>query len=343
MPKVDLTIEEPSSDFRERELALKMTLRNSGTIPIELVALSPRIPEGVLLLETKDFSLLATKSQFTELCTQLEYLVKDVLVVTDEAFRARYIQIMKDALSSIVQSGFFRGYYQYVSGYYFRRMEEAKKQEQALFIRIQSSDDAKRIFTDFIEKSQTDDAVKRAFAFKMDKVEKLEKELGQGVGIEAAAIATIEPDSFFSATYILRFPRNWLDPSRFTVSVEATYRESAKPERHNGIATTTITVSPSPYVLTLISMVSAVLGVVLKHAVADLSSGRRDWNPALIPATDLIVGVILALVFFNAFEFTPLLQDLRKNLGWRSAMLIGVISGLASDRILAAIKSLVGT
>jgi hypothetical protein len=152
----------------------------------------------------------------------------------------------------------------------------------------------------------------------------------------------VQPDSFFAATYILRFPRNSMNPSRFSVSVEAIYREQAKPEEHNGIATTSVTISPHQVVLTGISMLAAALGVVLKHVVPGVVDGQKDWNPQSIPIVDFVAGSILALIFFNAFEFTDLLKDLRENFGWRSAMLIGVICGLSSDRIFNALKVLIG-
>jgi len=90
-------------------------------------------------------------------------------------------------------------------------------------------------------------------------------------------------------------------------------------------------------------MASAVLGVALKHVFPTPGSELRmiPWT-GIFPQSELIAALILALIFFNVFEFTDLLKGVGKNLGWRSAMLIGVLCGLGSDRIFAAFKSLIG-
>ena len=348
MPRVDIAFEEQSPDFREREVSLKLNIKNTGGTPIEILAVSPRIPEGAVLLETKDFSLLAKKATHAELCAQLTNLAKDVLISTDETLRNRLTQLQKEALERTLSEisgwfGLWRLYLHAFKGTLLQRFEEAKRKEEALFVKIESSEDARRVLADIVEPSDTDQALKKAFTFKIDKLADLEGVLGQGADLEAAPIATVEPDSFFTATYIVRFPRNWLNPSRFSVSVETTYREQGKPERHNGMTTAAIHISPNPFVLTMIAMASALLGVALKNVVpAAAAVGSRLELAAILPMPDLIAGLILALVFFNAFEFTDVLKDMRKSLGWRSAMLIGMLCGLGSDRIFASVKVLTG-
>ena len=74
-------------------------------------------------------------------------------------------------------------------------------------------------------------------------------------------------------------------------------------------------------------MASAVLGVALKHVFPTPGSELR-----MIPWTGI----------FPQSELIAALKGVGKNLGWRSAMLIGVLCGLGSDRIFAAFKSLIG-
>ena len=344
MPKAELTLEEESPNFRERELALKFTMKNNGPTALEVLAISPRIPESVVLVETKETSIYAAKATYTALCGELDQLARQVLLVTDKALADRYANLAKEYIRLLINEvtgffGLFRAYFRMFSGRILRQQLEYRKKVEALFVKIEKAVDARKIFDQVIEPSDLEVALKRVFAFKMEKIEALENELGQKTDI--GAIATVEPDSFFAATYILRFPRNSMNPSRFTVSIEATYREQSKPEEHNGIATTSVTISPHPLVLTFVSMFAAALGVVLKHVVPAVTSGE-NWDPRSIPVADFIASLILALIFFNAFEFTDLLKDFRKNIGWRSAMLIGVICGLASDRIFDALKALIG-
>jgi hypothetical protein len=55
------------------------------------------------------------------------------------------------------------------------------------------------------------------------------------------------------------------------------------------------------------------------------------------------VALILALIFFNIYEFTDLGKRFKMMIGWRSALLIGALCGLLGDRILMALKAFVGT
>lgn len=348
MPKVDVNFEEQPANFREREVSLKLVIKNSGSTPIEIRAISPRLPDGATLLETKDFSLLAPKTLHTELCGQLTNLTNDVLRITDQDFRARLTQIQKESMQAIISEvsgwlGFFKIYFKMLSGRLTRTFEETKVRERAVLLKIENSTDAESIFGGLIQTSTIDEALKTTFVLKLEKLRAVEKELGKGTDIEAAPIATVEPDSFLSATYVIRFPRNWLNPSQFGVSIETTYEEHGKPARHNQIATKLISISPSPIALTAVAMASAVLGVALKHLVPQAASGGTFELTHILPGAELAGGVILALVFFNVFEFTNLLTELRATLGWRSALLVGVLSGLGSDRIFNAIKALLGT
>lgn len=93
-------------------------------------------------------------------------------------------------------------------------------------------------------------------------------------------------------------------------------------------------------------MASALLGVVLKTAIqrsgppvmpiyASLLAPRTAW--------DAIGAAVTALVYFNVYEFTAFSERFKMFVGWRSALLIGFLSGLAGDRIPAALKAFVGT
>jgi hypothetical protein len=58
--------------------------------------------------------------------------------------------------------------------------------------------------------------------------------------------------------------------------------------------------------------------------------------------TSVVSAAILALLFFNVYEHTSFGRQLRMNLGWRSALLIGALCGLMQERILTSLKSLLG-
>ena len=55
-----------------------------------------------------------------------------------------------------------------------------------------------------------------------------------------------------------------------------------------------------------------------------------------------ISGAVLALVIFNVYEHLELGRKIAMGIGWRSALLVGVLCGLFSDRMIAALEALVG-
>jgi hypothetical protein len=348
MPKVDVNFEEQAAEFREREVSLKLIIKNSGASPIEIRAISPRLPERAILVETKDFSLLAPKTMHTALCSQLTHLANDVLQITDEKFRARLVEIQRQSLQKILSDvsgffGIFKLYLQMFTGGWARRFEEQKAREAAVLLAIENSEDAERAFERLIGPSKADDALKETFVLKTAKLRAVEKELGQGIDVEEAPVATVEPDSSLTVTYVIRFPRNWLNPSQFSVSIETVFQEPGESARHNRVATKLVDISPSPIALTLVAMISAMLGLALKHLVPQATSGSALLIANILPSSELVGAVILALVFFNLFEFTDLLKNVRMRLGWRSALLVGVFCGLGSDRIFNALQALLGT
>ena len=51
-----------------------------------------------------------------------------------------------------------------------------------------------------------------------------------------------------------------------------------------------------------------------------------------------IMALVLALVIFNVFEFTSLAARLTRYVNWRGALFIGVVCGLAGDKVLTALN-----
>lgn len=355
MAKVRLKFEPDQTDFRDHQVSCQLTIENTGASAVEIASITPRIPQHASLLETKDISGYALKAQHTKLCTELTALAKDVQFITDEPLRKRLVAANTKLLNDVVSAkGIANAYLAMFTGRMAKNFEEYKKKEASLFVTVETAADASRLYTDIVSSAKDlDDGVKRAYKIKADKLTALESQIG--FNIKEAAVARIEPGSFFQARYIVEFPRNWFNTSQFTVSIEAVYAEvEAAPqkkdgagnapakmiEQHSASATAGIRISPKPVMLTLIAMLAAGLGVILKHAMA-LSSGGAgaEFAPG---AVEFLGATILALVFFNVFEYTDLLKDFRKNISWRTALLIGVVCGMGSDRIYAAFRTLAG-
>ena len=83
------------------------------------------------------------------------------------------------------------------------------------------------------------------------------------------------------------------------------------------------------------------LGVIIRIAL----EGQPDLLSAVsiyAKSGQILVGPITAFVFFNAYEYTSLGKGIGLSVSWRSALVIGVACGLAQERVLGALKALVG-
>ncbi len=347
MPKVSITLEEQLSDTRSDEVAYRLKIENLGVNKIRLIDVHPRIPEGVDLVEVKDSSAQAIKTKHEKLCTELTQLAKDRLFLTSNGLRKRIVEIYKELLKEIIQdlNTIWRPYLGLFAGRFIKQIERKQAQLTALYFKIESADDARIAFQKWYnnaeEKSDTNFEM---FKAKLEQLEHIEKSIGTDTS--STAIATIEPESFFAATYILRFTRSAINPKKFTFTVDANVADDDKPEVFLYAATTSLIISPRPYILSMITVVSALLGVALKFSFENRSGQEVEKFfcelGSLLVTGSGISAIILALLLFNIYEYTDIGKNIKIGVGWRSALLIGVLCGLFSDRIMGALKVLIG-
>jgi hypothetical protein len=347
MPKTFFSLEQQLSDLRSNEMAYILKIENQGSKSINLFSITPRISDKVELVEVKNPSLSAARAQSDELCKQLTELLKDDLNLQSAEFRQKRVQIEVEIFREVFGSipKLFGLYLSVFTGSFKRRIEGRVLRTKALFPELSNMTDAVSAYKRFIEPKPESDVIRNVFAAKIEQLSILDKALG-AANSPSSALATIEPDSSFAVTYVLRFPRSVANPRKYNVTVEGTYSEMDDDKRHVGSASTSLLVSPRPEVLTVIAMLAALLGVILKTAIAASStSAQTTLYTALYGAMwpGGVSAVIMSLVFFNVYEFTSLADNFRMAVGWRSALLIGLLCGLAGDRIVAALRAFVGS
>ena len=52
--------------------------------------------------------------------------------------------------------------------------------------------------------------------------------------------------------------------------------------------------------------------------------------------------MITALFFYNVYDSTDVGRKIKVGVGWRSALIIGGLSGLLNDRVVEALRGLLG-
>ena len=194
---------------------------------------------------------------------------------------------------------------------------------------------------------------------KLSQLKRYDDQMEKEGGTAKTAIATIAPGSVFATTYVFRFGRGQTDAKRYTVTLEASYTEDASEAVETGAVAASAIVSPSPIVLSVVAVVSSLLGAVMKAAIAshpDSSSSASSIGVGVVEAfrrvgdqltpeiisLQMLGAMVLALVIFNIYEHTEFGTRVKMGVGWRSALLIGVLSGAFTERLLEALKVLAG-
>lgn len=138
--------------------------------------------------------------------------------------------------------------------------------------------------------------------------------------------------------------------------------------KHCG-ASITATISPKPLILNLFAVASAVLGALLKLELdavkaksaasasttaaipagitshpPDVSSWSWDFLSLfqISPWSQILAAMLTALFFFNIYDSTEVGKKINVGTGWRSALLIGGLSGLMNEKVVSALQALVG-
>ncbi|RVC63981.1 hypothetical protein [Mesorhizobium sp.] len=343
-----MTLTEQLSDARSNEVAFRVNIENAGTEPVHLLALTPRLPEGVALIEVKDFSAELDKVRHERLCTDLTEILDRRLTLNS----AEHRQAITEAMYLVMKDIFTRP--RTLLAIYGKLLFVGTKGSGKLIVskiyhrlgvlsyKISDSSDAKVAMAKWF--TNPSDVLDALFTAKAEQLERLERDMGADEA--AKALAVIEPDSFAATTYVLQFPRSYLNPRKFSFTVEATISAGEDKPTQLRAVSTTITVSPKPYVLSVVAVLAALLGTSIRFSLPStqeqpIGTYFSSLMRYLFTSPGLTAAV-MALVVFNVYEFLEIGRKITMGVGWRSALLVGALCGLFSDRMIKALQVLVG-
>jgi len=245
MARIEFLLEEQTADMRSFEFAYRFKVQNNGSSAFNLLAVTPRLAKGIELLDVKSSTALVATQKHKELCEELTEILKDYLTLTSEQYRGQLaqaqIQIYRQLLGGM--GAIFRVYLSMILPSERKRMLAAMRLAlEKVKVKISNLRDAQDAFERFIA-NNTDLVIKDVFGAKIRQLVEVESQEG---GEKGRYLARIEPDSFYAATYVLKYRRRLLEPRRYTVSIEATYQEDGKSELMTGAASVAAVVSPNP-------------------------------------------------------------------------------------------------
>jgi len=340
---INLLLSESEPDIRSDEKSFILKIENKGVSSINLISTKLSFPKGAKI-ETEDLSSLVLKAKHDEICRHLTISLNDELFFVDEIMKNR-LEIIHGIVDEIIEKfkGWF-GIFRLYAGTIFKPSwikyltDKYEKRFKAVYISIEDYKSAQCMFDKFLD-NKTEKTIKDIFSAKLMQLKEIEDKLSM------LAISTIESGSSYEETFIVRFPRNILNTKKFSISVECILCENDQNKKDVKKVSVSVIISPKPYILTIISILSSLLGTILKFSIAETLN-----NPALnfiqiISGKSAISAIILSAIFYNVYEYTDFGDKLKikMNVSWRSALLIGTLCGLFSDRVISLLKALIGT
>ncbi|WP_419565462.1 hypothetical protein [Qipengyuania sp.] len=205
----------------------------------------------------------------------------------------------------------------------------------------------------WIENEEGD--IAEIFDAKLAQLEKLEE---AGRGLQNTGAGEIDAGSALTTTYVLRFDRAWVNRRRYQVAFDVEHREitpepgdmseppeaarKRDPDTRVSTVSTTIDVSPRPFMLSIVAVIGALLGAGILLLVGDGGVIRFEDVIKTLNSASLLVSTAIAVIFFNVYENVNIGKEFKMPADWRSALFIGAICGLAQDRIIEALRALIG-
>jgi hypothetical protein len=349
MPNLALILEQVATDARVGELAYQLKVSSADSTAVELFLLSPRVPDGVSLVEVKDASQEATQARRAKLLTELTVLLTEFLALSVKEFRDKQQEIERVSVKEVIAEigsplNFWRVYFTALRGTLLKSVRRARERRNALGLEIASVQDAERALVRFFPKENASEHAIARHVFET-KLEQL-KDLDAKTGNVPMSLAEVEPGSYFSATYVLRVKRSLLNPRHFRFALDVQYGLRGQPQRYNSEVSTTLVVGPSSALLLCLALLGSSMGTAMKFALANSSSDSAasfagKLGVALVTGPGLSAAV-LSIALFVAFEHTDLSKNGRLALNWRTALVLGVAAGMFSDRFVSAFKALLG-
>jgi hypothetical protein len=217
---------------------------------------------------------------------------------------------------------------------------------KAIEYQIPDSDGAQKIVDKIVEQTGTIDPIRQSlYSQKIAQMATLEKSIMPGG--KPNILSSIAPNSSFSTIFVFTFPRSRLSNQKFTLVFEAgctgTLSESVAIQKIS--RSVPVSISPNPLVITLVGALAGLLGAIISASVSlNVATAPDFWNHAyhITFGAKGFVAAVLAGIMVNVFQFIFSEKMEKLVLDWRAAILIGALSGLFTNRVIAALQAFLG-
>jgi hypothetical protein len=357
--KLSLEIEIAENDLRARQFACHLRLENETDGAVNLLAINYRLGAGVTMEKTENTSLVDLKLEYDQLKADIRYLFKSLYITSSKTYREEYVKNYLETLRNQYQyKNLFMVYVYLVTGRLRSFARQAAQAIQRMDFPITSAETAQSILSGLENTQQQDFSIIKELALaKIDRMKAIEA-IDPNF-LKPQYLTQILSGETFEQVFILKARRQLSSIATYTAAFEVKLSSDAssggRPVERILSRSASFNVTPSPITLSAFAAVFAFLGTVLNdiglatsakqlpHIASSVEPGLQAISNfiSLEFLQNCVVAVILSVVLYNSFELTEF-KDRVKIISWRSAMFIGLLCGLLSDRMLKAITSFVG-
>lgn len=330
---------------RHNEIPMKVIVKNLSDKKIKIVAINPNITNHIELEEKEDTFEIGYKKEFDDICKELSFIIDNVLLFTNDGHR----KILTDTVLKTYSEIFSKIHIIYKLLLFDRTkfksiMNDFNKKLSKLTYRISNIEDAKFAYEKWIIPLEKNNPHKDLYEAKLIQLENIFSKLGK---INSNYIAIVQPDSFYSKTYVLKFERRPISSKVYNVSFDSIFTEEEDPIEYRSNISTSIIISPKPLYVNILVGFFSILGTSLKYSMSNIN---QETTPSFffnslgnnILTSPGITSLIIAILIFNIVEFTDIGKKLKTESDWRTALTIGIISGIFGERLVEAIKVFLG-
>jgi hypothetical protein len=357
-PGLEITLSARNDDPRSAEFQCVVKIENKTSNDIRIVSLRPIHPPGTSLQRGLDTSVSDEQQRLGLLYSDLGHIVRQATL------RMRQEEDKKIGgitYTPAAESGGFGALKKL-----FRTKHRRHEQRPSVWdVVIHSVGEAEQYFSAFIGRPPTNkggcqdtgsfDDLKELFLIKLQSAKQLEEivkadyesktsfRVDAGAKIERSYVFTCQRRIISAATYNIIFD---VDYDIIRGDEDASMRRYIVDEdanRRRYITDITATITPKAFYLSVLAIIAAVLGTLLYYSLP-----HKDQSGQLVrteffndvSAQAIISAMITALFFYNIYDSTDVGRKLDAGRGWRSALLIGGLSGLVNDKIVQALEAL---
>ncbi|WP_420457461.1 hypothetical protein [Rubrivirga sp.] len=342
---------------RARRVSFKLRIENKGEASVHLTRIDPLVGEGIKAPEAFDLDLFHKQTELDEELRRLTRLHQDYEIVRSGAIRDQitraYAEMFTEALTTATGAARIgslpRTLLRLGSGRVGDALSNAVMRAETYLYEVEDVVDARRLLdASFDEDGGDAAALRQAYERVLRKAERMHAELP-----DWSTFATVPPGGAFETHFDVSFGRGLFEPRTRTFSVRTGFVEDTSRETTVAPsfvhASATHTISPDPWMLSVLTVAWAFLGLLLGAAM-DVATDDASDSPvptasevlASVGGAEWIAAPLLALIVFNVYENLDLGQRIQLPASWRSALLIGALCGLFGERILESLQVLMG-